>query len=92
MYALIHKYTDKILHVDVMINQDNCMEYIATMDGDIPLIHPTPSNFKDMIEGAYPKFQHSFQYPYLDDIDLNDFEIRVLFLSYSELANHQDSC
>lgn len=91
MYALIHKDTEKMLHVDVLIDNQSCTEYTVAIDGEIPLIHSTPNCFKAMLAGKYPEYQHSFNYPYLDDIDLNDFEIRVLYLSYEELALEEDS-
>ena len=91
MYALIHKQSERMLHVDILVDQSSCNEYVATLDGDIPLIHTTPKNFKQMKSGKYPDYLHSFQYPYIDDIDLNDYEIRVLYLSHEELANEEDS-
>lgn len=91
MYALIHKDSERMLYVDILLNNSLCQTYVATLEGDIPLIHPTPKHFQTMKSGKYPDHLLSFQYPYLDDVDLDDYEIRVLYLSHEELANEEDS-
>lgn len=89
MYALVNKFSDRVLNVDVLVGMDGCIQYYASVDGDIPLIHSTPTNFK-MLFDRYPEYQYSYQFPCVDDVDLNDYEIRQVYLSHEELVIEMD--
>lgn len=86
MYALINKLNDKVLHVDVRISNDGYMTYHASDDGELPLIHFTRVHMVQMIDGNYPDYENSYEYPSLDEIDIEDYEIRELYISQESIA------
>lgn len=90
MYALVHKLTDKILYVDVMVSQHGT-EFHASHDGDIPLIHSNCNHLTRMLQENYPEYQNSYQFPCMDDVTISDYEIRRMYMSSEELAIEEDS-
>lgn len=90
MYALINKLNDKLLHVDVAVSKDGFMTYHAMDDGELPLVHATSTHMTLMLEGNYPDYEHSYQYPSLEDVELADYELRELYLSPKDLADVSD--
>lgn len=90
MYTLIHKYTDKMLYVDVLIGQHGT-SFNASHDGDIPLIHSNCNQFKRILNRTYPEYEHSYQYPCMDDVDIDNYEIRRIYLSSEELIMEEDA-
>lgn len=53
MYALINRFSENILYVTIMVGNDGCTQYHIDEDGDIPLIHPIPKHFHNIIEGNF---------------------------------------
>lgn len=90
MYVLIHRYSENMLYVDFMVGSNNCVEFYAATQGDVPIIHSTPQHFKKMLLGEYPEYQYSYEYPCLEDVNISDFEIRKLYTSYEELLYEED--
>lgn len=91
MYALINRFSENILYVTIMVGNDGCTQYHIDEDGDIPLIHPIPKHFHNIIEGNFPEYEYSFNYPYLGETNIQDVEVRRMYMSYEELANEEDS-
>lgn len=84
MYALFHKVNQKILHLDVMVDRSGCIQYHASDSGSIPLVHSTTSCLTQLLD-QYEIYDYSYDYPCMDDVIVDDYEIKKLYVSYEEM-------